>query len=694
MNAENMTEEEKRKEIETNLTLNMFVEAGAGAGKTTLIVSRIVNMLISGVEPGEIVVITFTNAAAEELRARIIKKVAERAKEDPEHLKDKLNRLNDMNISTIHSFCNVLLHEQGLMAKLPIDLEMLQGEEETKEKQEYFDAFLKTLTERDWNELEAHMGKKGSRYNIRQGMEALYRQMSDLPEDTKIVIPVPVDAAKQKQALEALRSVIFGDPAKGIPTLDERILKELNSCVKPEKMKIGEQMAECYTQAMLTYCGKGKTPYSQEFEEVLLPDHSVDCENKVLMGLLKAKDYKFLPKSNYKAIIDCNRIADANKRITDGINQILTEELRGLFRKFDCKDEEGNIIPFEEALGAKNENYHHGITIAQYAQKAREYYRKNARMNLITNDRLLELTRDLLLNEDRSALEYFSKKYTRFFVDEFQDTDRIQESFIYRLASKPDDDTKLQDGALFVVGDPKQSIYRFRGAQPEVYFATKEKMALLDNAKVYELQYNYRSNREVVQLWVNTKFDEAEKFTPIVSECNVSYPYTPMIPQKQAIQEPNVIRGIYHVGHPDAEHPITVEVAEENGCRQVDGFVYNGCKSSEDIKKVVDLILDLTKKNSDGEGYFKITDYDANRQPYFRDIRCSDFLLISHNKKKMDDYVTAMKKCGIPVILDGEENLKADKGLAVFVRLYQYLAYIRSYRRCTYRKCTFRCDNS
>ncbi|MCR5511265.1 MAG: UvrD-helicase domain-containing protein, partial [Lachnospiraceae bacterium] len=135
MNAVGMTEEKMREEIISDLSLNMFVEAGAGAGKTTLIVSRIVNMLSADVEPGEIVVITFTNAAAEELRTRITDKLSRAAKNNPD-LKDKLHRLNEMNISTIHSFCNVLLHEQGLMTKLPIDLEMLQDDEEKQEKKE------------------------------------------------------------------------------------------------------------------------------------------------------------------------------------------------------------------------------------------------------------------------------------------------------------------------------------------------------------------------------------------------------------------------------------------------------------------------------------------------------------------------------------------------------------------------------
>lgn len=672
MRADGMTEEEMRKEIETNLNLNMFVEAGAGAGKTTLIVRRIVNMLLSGVEPGEIVVITFTNAAAEELRGRIISKVTERAKDDPK-MEDKLHHMNDMNISTIHSFCNILLHEQGLVAKLPIDLEMLQGLDEIKEKKEYFDAFLNTLESTDWDDLEANMGPKGSRYIIRKNMEELYMKMVDLPEDTNIIIPEPVDEAAQKQAFEILKAIVFGDSVKGIPTLEERILSALNECIKPEKAGAISSLPASFSDAEAEYCGKGKAPFKKEISDVLLADHTIDSENTVYKLILNKEEYTFLSKGNFKAIIDKEKLEEANKKISEEINQLLTSNLREMLRVLKCKDEEKTSITYQEALNTENEKNGYGILVARYAKKAREYYRDKSKKNRITNDRLLELTRDLILNENKSALEYFSKKYTRFFVDEFQDTDRIQESFIYRLATEVNDESKLKDGALFVVGDPKQSIYRFRGAQPAVYFYTKSKMEKLDNSKVYELSYNYRSNSDVIS-WVNDKFEEADKITPIVDEEGISYTYQRMTEIKQAAEADNVVSGVYHLGLPDAERHIgKVTRSLKTKTESLDGYVYNSGESDDDIRNVVNLILDLTKKDKDGKGYFKITRYNDDHQPYADDIKRSDFLLISHNKKRMEAYVMAMKKSGIPVVLDGEEDMKADKGLVVYVRLYQYL---------------------
>ncbi|MCR5651067.1 MAG: UvrD-helicase domain-containing protein, partial [Lachnospiraceae bacterium] len=599
------------------------------------------------------------------------------------------HRLNEMNISTIHSFCNVLLHEQGLMTKLPIDLEMLQDDEEKQEKKELFDAFLKEkLTKDDWDKLESVKGKSGNRRKIRGDMETLYMQMADLPEDTTIVIPKPVDETKSKEALSVLESIIYGDPGKGIPSLEKRLLDALNSCVTADKRSEPDfKEAVSYADACEKYCLKGKAPF-KDIREFLEAPHETKAENKLYNSLLSKTDYSFISEtgSNYKTlnklpIIDQDEVSRANQRISSEINALLTEEVRSVFQiiKPDkCEDEDKNVISFAEAADAQNTRNNYGIAVATYAKQARDYYRQNAPKNKITNDRLLELTRDLVLNENKSALEYFSKKYTRFFVDEFQDTDRIQESFIYRLASEVDDEKKLRDGALFVVGDPKQSIYRFRGAQPAVYFHTKEKMEGLKNAKVYELSYNYRSNKDVIGSddvigWVNTKFAEADSVTPIVDEDGVSYSYKPMTAKKDALSDDNVIHGIYHIGHPDAEQKIEVTRQMKRENKTCDAYFYNEIEQGADIKNVVNLILNLTKKDEHGNGYFKITRYDADHKPYADDIRRSDFLLISQNKPMMDKYVAAMKKNGIAVVLDGEEDMKTDKALVVFVMLYQYL---------------------
>ncbi len=121
------TETDKRNQIVTEIDKSVFVEAGAGAGKTTLIIQRVENLLKSGVEPENIVVITFTNKATEELVSRLndrIMKLSQKSDltdEEKKNLENARRKISRMQVSTIHGFCSRLLRENALGIGLPIE---------------------------------------------------------------------------------------------------------------------------------------------------------------------------------------------------------------------------------------------------------------------------------------------------------------------------------------------------------------------------------------------------------------------------------------------------------------------------------------------------------------------------------------------------------------------------------------------
>ena len=148
------------------------------------------------------------------------------------------------------------------------------------------------------------------------------------------------------------------------------------------------------------------------------------------------------------------------------------------------------------------------FTVIKYAVRAKAEYEKILTGQEISNDELLQRA-DMLVNNSLSARRFFRDKYKCIYVDEFQDTDHIQANLIWNLALD-ENENSLREGALFVVGDPKQAIYRFRGGEPAVYYKIKEKMKEMsirnpDKVSVYELDDNYRSNEQVIQ-WVNREF--------------------------------------------------------------------------------------------------------------------------------------------------------------------------------------------
>lgn len=674
MNSQGMSEEEKREEIETDLSQNMFVEAGAGAGKTTLIVRRIVNMLKSDYEPSEIVAITFTNKAAEELRGRIQKEV-EAACGTDNRLSDKLYRLDEMNISTIHSFCNVLLKEQGEAAGLPQDLKLIQDDEEKKLKKRYLNDYLRTLTKADWITIEADKDKDWleDRRLIREYIEELFMSICDLPAEVDIITPrelIAVDDLKK-----SIELFIKGDPSASQPDLAERIVSYAAKCFDDEK-NVGDKKETISTPDDLLKAAGGKFASDKTVKIINEIKKGNSCDINVVLRELTTGKQTYLKTTGLPVRYDKSFVEEANDLLKEDIEEVL--EPAGIWIELGgtkTKDQFGKdiILPFIEALENGVRMERHFRTLVSYAEKARDHYRNNRPVKHITNDNLLELTRDLI-RDNKSSRDFFRSKYRTFFVDEFQDTDSLQADLIFRLACDPEDETRLRRGALFVVGDPKQSIYRFRGAEPEVYFRIKDKMEGLDNAKTYELSKNFRSIDTIID-WVNQKFDESDKYYHIVNTVTngSSYSYKYMEAVNKAAPNSNgiLVSGVYRYNNPDNE------MSTDSG----NTYSYSECDTETDVENLIKVITELTSKDENEKARYEITRYKQNGDSYDPvpdGIKLSDFLLISPDTTNMDLYVTALKEHGIPVVLDGKVSLGRDKALNVYARIYKYLVNPRS----------------
>lgn len=595
-----MSEDRNRKKIITDLDSNVFVEAGAGAGKTTLIVSRIINQLKDKFLPEEIVVITFTNAAAEELRSRIIQKVREAvndvrfSEEERSKLSNALNHMDLMNISTIHSFCLKLLKERIFDAKLPMDVELLEETDGLKEKNKFFTEWSKKLKAEDWTALSQF---DEDRSTIMFRVKEIFLQICELPDYTEFKYQKNVKDPKSeiKQILEEFEKELCVSWGKiiGNPSVKLKDLPNKDSNNTPKLGRTGSKFAE-----------------RMMWKRV----HYADLLKKVYGG----KEF-FLP---------------ANKNFP-----IVKAEKEHCVQWWEQRKEKCEQL-LEDAA-----NYKFGV-ILQYAIEAREAYRSEAGRSIrkITNDDLLQKTHCLICNS-KEAREYFASKIKCIYVDEFQDTDHIQEEFIWRLAAEDDAGTKLRDGRLFLVGDPKQSIYRFRGAEPEVYFHAKEKMEALDNCAVYTLNYNFRSGKEVID-WVNTAF-AARKTTSKGT-------YSPMIVQKQCLPNSgmNRLEGVYYYREPEKPN-----------------VTY-----AEDAKALVKLIHNLVKMQ------YQIVDY-KDGTPYERAITYGDFLVLCRGKAKMSIYLKQMQEEGIPVLLNGTLTLHEYLALGNYVRIYDSLIHSFDYAK-------------
>ncbi len=269
-----------------------------------------------------------------------------------------------------------------------------------------------------------------------------------------------------------------------------------------------------------------------------------------------------------------------------------------------------------------------------------DHYYKNRDNSTLTNDLLLEKTRDLLKGNE-SLTEELSKKFRHIFIDEFQDVDHFQAQMalmFYKAGSR-----------VFIVGDPKQSIYRFRGAEPKIFDAVKKMFENDKNDLVFELDNNYRSDKSLLD-WINTNYKTILKkngYRKMIEGNPKPSSFTP---------GNNTLQGLY----------VGPEVSDDGS---------DVCEAN----RVACLIRGIV------DGKFMITDKkwdDASGQEIFieREINYDDFLVLAWNTTRFPEVVDFFRAANIPCTISGNLSLALYCVLERFILIYRHLAGAGEYK--------------
>ena len=462
-----INDEETLRSIVNDLGSNLMVEAGAGTGKTYALVSRVMALVKAGVRMQNIVAITFTDAAAAELSERVRSRMEQLledglgdsnkdvlAKDLTEQERGRIRRavaeLDQAAVQTIHSFAAQLLRERPLSANLPPGWVPLDAVDSTQRFAEQWDQWLESTLGQD----------PGA--------------TPELTESLRYLIGVKAGIGAWRQVAKA-----FADNYERLASAGSIAGIDLRALAESTLGELEGLRAQCVDHS------------DSLFEQISAAIETVTAVVEVADRPLDA-----IQALDQGAKIDYSGTKGASaKSWTDPITEIRKQFREEIGKPFQIT---ARCAPALTVL----QNLRQNFALMYTAQRKAE--------GVASFDDLLVWARDLL-RDDATARRRFQDLYTHILIDEFQDTDPLQAEIAFYIAAKPDTNidgrtwhtVPLTPGKLFIVGDSKQSIYRFRRADIGVTHLVRESGQL----RPLTLTENRRSQKPVLD-WVNALFSQ------------------------------------------------------------------------------------------------------------------------------------------------------------------------------------------
>ena len=458
MNRPPVADQAERDRLVSELDRTLFVEAGAGTGKTAAVVSGIVARVAAGrLRMERLVAITFTVAAAGELRVRIREALEEAvrgatADEERVRLAAAASEADRARIETIHAFCSALLRMHPLEAGLPPDFETLVELADDLDLRERFRRWFDSLTP---GRPGGEVVRRGLLLGLRPGrLLELFQRLTDNWD----VVEAANWSAQQAPVLARARA-------------------------------IGEDVQDCID--LLPHC--------HETDEL---HRRVDALRVVATRLREAGD----EDAALAALVELERTPrgwnlgrQGGWGAANGVNACATikETMRSARKELDGALSDARSAALTAIAGELR------TLVLDYAEERR------LRGVVTYHDQLVRARN--LVRDHPDVAAALRERWDLVAVDEFQDTDPLQAELALRLcAASGGTDTAwrelaLMPGRLCVVGDPKQSIYRFRRADIALYAAVEGNVVGADPQSRARLSVNFRSGRRIIET-VNAVF--------------------------------------------------------------------------------------------------------------------------------------------------------------------------------------------
>ncbi len=436
---------------------NLLVSASAGTGKTTVMVERIYQLIASGaVDISNILVVTFTKLAAAEMKQRLMAKLL--ANSSNAIIAEQLEKIDQCSICTVHSFCSDIIRNYFYVVGVDPTYSIVDSITANKLRSEALDYTIQH-TEQD------------------EAFTTLYDMLAYKRKDTNLrnFITKQYDYAVtlvqyQQWYANARQHYLHAEDKEGL--LARLLVSDINSNISElsqqwgelgmlfEKLGMGKHSLDCYARSHHLQSNR------QDIEEIARWLTLLQLDN-----ITQMRQSYFPADADYKGI---TAVVRELKKRTDTI-------LGGYVQLFG-----GGSWQQLADITASNVVYTDKLVqlVGEFSDR---YYQLKHNRGMVDFADLEHLALSIL--SDDEALASIRNRYSMVFVDEYQDTNAVQDSIFSLVAGT---------GKMFAVGDLKQSIYAFRGSDPTIFLQKYHTFMHSSDGQVVELNQNFRSNSKIL----------------------------------------------------------------------------------------------------------------------------------------------------------------------------------------------------
>ncbi|MGB8227205.1 MAG: helicase-exonuclease AddAB subunit AddA, partial [Sedimentisphaerales bacterium] len=613
---------------------DITVAASAGTGKTTVLSQRAVRILsLSDLCPeiSDILVLTFTDVAAGEMKQRIAQKLRDVACQTKDaHLRKQLLMLDSADISTVHSFCKRVISQHFHRLSLDPSFRVMDADESKLIKTE----ILQQIIENAWQDS-----------SLAQGMQQLLqgRAVSNPASNfLNCIIDVSnfLDTVVSRQNWFD-RAIILNDA----------MISASCDAVKNQKQIVLDKLR--------TF--KEQFEWSLKLDEKITKGHwKHQIEGQCLAAILLAID--FLEKDDLKAFIellssfDGFRWDDKPKGFDDEKKELVLSSAKKAIKDFKCFSSFAILNPDYERLIAGACSVQTKVLIELVKRFDRAYQAAKQELGCVD---FADLERYMLelLSEDGDVdtgkpsdiAMQLQKKYKYIFVDEYQDINPVQQKIIDLLSGS---------AKVFVVGDVKQSIYAWRGADCGLFVERLGKAGIDESKSRVDLNENFRSRPGILN-FVNEVFSRIMAASVAAVDYDENAALKPFKALSAGAENKTDVEMIIVDDDPAEERQGDDEENDETGLVSLEAINRRALIVAQRIKQLVEVE--------------KFQVYDK-KSDSFRPCRWSDFVILTRAfEQRANNYVQILRSANIPVVSDSSAGYFATTEINDMLSLLQIL---------------------